>query len=83
MTRATAHTKVMNCTSNVASLIVFGLAGQAQLGAGLCMGVGQLLGARLGSKVVIRRGTKFIRPVFILVVLAITGRLLWRNLTGK
>jgi len=83
MTRATAHTKVMNCTSNVASLLVFGLAGQAHLGAGICMGVGQLLGARLGTGVVIRQGTKFIRPVFILVVLAITGRLLWRNLTGR
>ena len=83
MTKATAYTKVMNCTSNVASLLVFGLAGQALLGAGLCMGAGQLLGARLGSKVVIRRGTKFIRPVFIVVVLAITGRLLWRNFATR
>ena len=82
MTKATAHTKVMNFTSNVASLAVFLVSGYVHLGAGLSLGFGQLLGARLGSKVVIRRGTKFIRPVFITVVLAVTGRLLWQNLKG-
>lgn len=82
MTRATAHTKVMNFTSNLASLAVFLVSGHVHFGAGLCMGAGQLLGARLGSKVVIRRGTRFIRPVFIAVVLAITVRLVWKNLHG-
>jgi len=79
LTKATAHTKVMNFTSNAASLGVFLLFGEVHYGAGLCMGAGQLLGARLGSKTVIRRGTRFIRPVFIAVVLAITARLLWQN----
>jgi uncharacterized membrane protein YfcA len=83
MTKATAHTKVMNFTSNVVSLVVFLAGGHVHFGAGLCMGAGQLLGARLGSKVVIRRGTKFIRPIFITVVLAITVRLLWQNLRGS
>ena len=38
---------------------------------------GQLLGARLGSRMVVKRGTKFIRPIFITVVLALTGKLLY------
>lgn len=79
LTRATAHTKVMNVTSNLASLIVFLVGGHVHFAAGICMGFGQLLGARLGSKVVIRKGTKLIRPIFIVVVLAITARLLWKN----
>lgn len=79
LTRATAHTKVMNFTSNLASLGIFAFAGQVHLWAGLCMGLGQLLGARLGSKIVIKNGTKLIRPIFIVVVLAITARLLWQN----
>jgi uncharacterized membrane protein YfcA len=79
LTRATAHTKVMNFTSNAASLGVFLLAGQAHFLAGATMGVGQLLGAQLGARVVIRKGTRFIRPVFILVVLAITAKLIHRN----
>jgi hypothetical protein len=41
------------------------------------MGVGQLLGARFGSKMVLARGTRFIRPVFITIVLALTARLLY------
>ncbi len=79
LTRATAHTKVMNFTSNFVSLAVFLVGGHAHFGAGLCMGAGQLLGARLGARVVVKRGTKLIRPLFIVVVLAITARLLWQN----
>ncbi len=79
LTRATAHTKLMNFTSNAVSLGVFLAAGHAHFGAGLCMGTGQLLGARLGARTVIRRGTQFIRPVFITVVLAVTARLLYLN----
>jgi uncharacterized membrane protein YfcA len=44
------------------------------------MGAGQWLGARLGSRLVMKRGIRFIRPVFITVALAITLRLLWKNL---
>jgi uncharacterized membrane protein YfcA len=82
LTRATAHTKVMNFTSNAASLAVFLVGSHCHYGAGLCMGLGQLLGARLGSKTVIRRGAKFIRPIFIAVVIAITARLVWQNFAG-
>jgi len=83
LTRATAHTKVMNFTSNLASLVVFLAGGHVHFAAGACMGLGQLLGARLGSKVVIRKGTKLIRPIFIVVVLAITARLLWQNFSRR
>ena len=79
LARATAHTKVMNFTSNVASLLVFLWGGQIHYGAGLVMGAGQLLGARLGAHAVIRRGVRFVRCVFITVVLAFTVRLLWEN----
>lgn len=82
LTRATAHTKIMNFASNVGSLLVFLLGGQVVCAAGLTMGVGQWVGARLGARMVVRRGTKFIRPIFVGVVLAITGRLLYENFAG-
>jgi len=47
--------------------------------AGLCMGAGAWIGARLGSRIAVKKGVKFIRPVFIAVALAITARLLWQN----
>lgn len=68
---ATAHTKVMNFTSNVVSLIAFALGGHVVLIPGLVMGVGEVVGAALGSQLVIRRGVGFIR-VFFLTVVAIT-----------
>ena len=77
LTKATGYTKVMNFASNVSSLAFFALAGQVYYVAGLIMGVGQLLGARIGSGMVITRGAKFIRPVFIAMVLAVTVRLLY------
>lgn len=76
LTKATAYTKVMNFASNVGALSVFLAGGQVWLGIGLLMGIGQWLGARLGSRLVIRKGAQFIRPVFITVVLAITAKLL-------
>ena len=81
LTRATGYTKVMNFASNLASLIVFLIGGQVLFVAGLTMGVGQLLGARLGSRMVVKRGAKFIRPVFITVALAITAKLLYDSFT--
>ena len=77
LTRATGYTKAMNFSSNLCSFLLFALAGKVNYGAGITMGVGQLIGARFGSRMVIRRGTKFIRPVFITVVLTITGKLLY------
>lgn len=78
--RATATTKVMNFTSNFVALLFFLSAGQVRFAEGLVMGGGQFLGARVGSRLVIRRGTALIRPVFIAVVLALVARLIYLNI---
>jgi uncharacterized membrane protein YfcA len=77
LTRATGYTKVMNFASNLSSLGFFLLGGNVHFIPGLVMGMGQLLGARLGAGMVIRKGTKFIRPVFLSVVFALTLKLLY------
>jgi uncharacterized membrane protein YfcA len=41
------------------------------------MVAGQLIGARLGSGLVIRHGAPFIRVAFLLVVFALVVKLLW------
>lgn len=74
--KATAYTKVMNATSNLASLAIFAVGGQVHLAAGLAMGGGQLVGARLGAGLAIKRGARFVRPVFIVMVLVVMARLL-------
>jgi uncharacterized membrane protein YfcA len=79
LSRATGYAKIMNFASNLSSLIFFLLSGKVLFTIGLIMGVGQLVGARMGARMVIRNGTKLIRPVFITMVLAITGKLLYDN----
>jgi uncharacterized membrane protein YfcA len=83
LTRATAYTKVMNLASNLSSLAFFLVAGKIYFIAGLAMGAGQMLGARLGAGLVIKRGTKLIRPIFISMVLLLIVKLLYSSyLTG-
>lgn len=77
MRKGTGYTKVFNFVSNVVSLVVFVAGGHVLLWAGLVMGAGQAVGARVGARLVIRKGTGFIRPVFICSVLAVTAKLFW------
>lgn len=77
--QATAHTKVLNLVSNLAALAVFLLNGNVLWSAGIVMGVGQLLGARLGSNLVISMGAKLVRPLIIAVSLAISLKLIVDN----
>lgn len=77
LARATGYTKVMNFASNLSSLALFLVGGNVIFAAGLVMGAGQWLGARLGSRMVIAKGTALIRPVFLTVVVALTVKLLF------
>lgn len=82
MTRSTGYTKVMNFASNISALALFLIGGNVLFAPGLVMGAGQWLGARLGSRMVIMKGTKFIRPVFLSMVLVLTVKLVvdaWRR----
>ena len=74
--RATAGTKLLNFTSNFASLLLFAAAGQVVWQIGLPMGIAQIVGAWIGSHLVIRHGARLIRPLLVVVSLAISLRLL-------
>ena len=76
MRRATAGTKLLNLTSNLASLAFFAWGGQVLWLIGLSMGLGQVLGAWAGSHLVIRHGTALIRPVLVIVSIAVSLKLL-------
>ena len=78
--RATAHTKVANFASNLASLATFALGGHILWQAGLAMGVAQFLGARLGAHATLRRGARLVRPLVVLVCLTLALRIAYQNL---
>ena len=82
LTRATGVTKLLNFTSNVASVIFFALGGKMLWLLGLCMAAGAMLGGWLGSHSAIRFGARLIRPLLVVISLGLTARLLWGYFAG-
>lgn len=70
--------RTMNFVSNGFSLAAFIILGHVHFTLGIAMGLCLMLGAWLGAHSAIRFGSKFIRPVFISVVIAIAARLAWQ-----
>ena len=65
--KATAHAKVMNFTSNLASFALFLLGGQILWKVGFVMMTGSILGANLGAKMVMTKGKTLIRPMLVIM----------------
>ncbi len=77
LTKATGITKVMNFTSNIVSCFLFLAGGYVWFVSGLTMAAGQIIGARIGSRMVIKKGASFIRPIYISIVVVTTLKLLY------
>jgi uncharacterized membrane protein YfcA len=78
--RATAHTKLLNFTSNLTALLIFISAGHVVWGIAAVMASGQLIGAWLGSHMVLRHGAALIRPVLVVSSVLISVKLVWDQL---
>lgn len=76
LTRAAAHTKFVNLASNLGSLALFIPTGEVLWSAALAMAVGQVVGGYLGARTGIRFGAKLIRPLVVVVSVALAVRLL-------
>lgn len=67
--QATINAKPLNFIGNLVSLLVFLFFGKVGILIGIIMGLGQVLGAFIGSHLVINKGAKIIKPIFIIVVI--------------
>ncbi|MDP2559946.1 TSUP family transporter [Psychrobium sp. 1_MG-2023] len=67
----------MNFVSNLTALVTFAILGQVDYKTGLLMACCLMTGSLIGAKTAIRFGAKFIRPLFISVVLIISCKLAW------
>ena len=74
--RATGHAKIVNFTSNIAAFLVLAGGGHVLWGVGVILAAGQFIGARFGAKLVLSKGAKLVRPMLVIMSLAITARLL-------
>lgn len=75
--RATGNTKLLNFTSNIASLLFFAISGHIVWLVGLVMGMGQILGSYIGSHMAVKHGGQLIRPVLVVVSVLMSLKLLW------
>lgn len=77
--RAAAMAKVINCGSNLGSLIFLGATGHVLWALGLAMAVGNIAGAIVGSRMALARGAGFVRVVLLVVVIGMVIRLGWQQ----
>ena len=72
---ASGNAKFLNFASNLGSLIIFIVLGHVNYMYGLSAGVGQIIGATLGSRLAIRKGTGLVRAVFIITTVSMLLKL--------
>lgn len=76
LTRASGNTKILNLVSNLSALTIFIPSGDVVWSAALAMAAGQLVGGYIGARTGIRYGARIIRPLVVLVSIALAVRLL-------
>ena len=77
LTKSVAHAKVLNFTSNIASLIFFMLGGAILWKIGLEMMAGQFIGGNIGARLVVTKGKQLIRPLIVTISLIMVTKMLW------
>lgn len=77
LTRATGNTKALNFTSNLAALAIFIPQGHVVWPVAIVMALGQIVGGYIGARTGIRYGAKLIRPLVVVVSIALAIKLLF------
>lgn len=78
---ASATAKVVNTATNLAALALFALGGHVYWALGAAMAAANLAGSQVGARLAIRRGSGWVRRVFVGVVSALILRLAYDLLT--
>lgn len=74
---ASGNTKVANTASNAAALVTFAMAGQVMWSVGIPAAACNMVGSYIGSQLALTRGAKIIRPMFLVVLALLVGKLAW------
>ncbi|MBL1420137.1 MAG: TSUP family transporter [Alphaproteobacteria bacterium] len=75
--KSTSIAKFLNLASNLASLVVFIFSGDVIWLIGGIMIIGQIIGGYLGSLAIVNGGTKFIKPLIIIMSFTMTGKYIY------
>lgn len=75
--QATASAKFVNLATNIAALMFFIPTGKVLYGIAVPMAIFNMLGAWTGTRVAMKRGTPFIRALFLFLLVALIFKLAW------
>lgn len=70
-----AMAKVVNTGTNFGALLIFATQGHVMWALGAAMGACNIIGARLGARLALRRGAGFVRVVLLVVVAAMVAKM--------
>ncbi|MEO3945491.1 TSUP family transporter [Gorillibacterium sp. CAU 1737] len=74
---AAGNAKVLNLCSGLASLSMFALFQSIDYSIGFAMGISMVLGSLVGSQLAIKKGTRFVRPLFLSMSALLIAKQLW------
>ncbi|MFB2533333.1 TSUP family transporter [Paracoccus sp. p4-l81] len=76
--KATAHTKMLNFASNIGGIVAFAIVSPPIWMLGLVMGLAQMAGALVGTRLAMRVGARIIKPLLVITSTALAIRLIWQ-----
>ena len=79
---AAGNARALNFASNMAAAILFGSLGAIKLSYALPMGIAMIIGAWCGAKMALKKGTAFVKPLFIIMTVILIGKQLWQLIGG-
>ena len=79
---ANGNTKVVNLASNFAALVTFACSGKILYSLAIPAACFGIMGNLLGSRMVVLRGNKFIRKMFILALILLMARVVWNVISS-
>lgn len=78
--QAAGNGKILNFTSNIASVVVFFLTGKIVFIIGIPMAISMIIGARVGTHIAINNGAKVIKPIFIAIAVSLAGKMIYQTI---
>lgn len=73
---AAANTKIINLSSNIAALLTYVLEGQVMIPLGLSAALFSIAGNYIGAGMVLKNGTKVVRPIVIIVLILLFAKVI-------
>jgi uncharacterized protein len=82
LVRASGNAKVANFASNLGAFALFAISGSIRWQLAIPMGIAQMLGAVIGTRLTVRRGGNLVRAAAVTVSLLLAARVAWQLVRG-